>query len=213
MRNIPLLTFAFIAIISKNSFGQSITTGVKLGLNSAFIGGEYANNIDFQHISTFNAGAYAKFDIFGLLALQPELLYTMKGYKEIRTSFPTFATNFNPTWNTSYLEIPILLKLNIPSSSFGIIKPNIFTGPEVAFKLSAKVKDQLPGQLPQEHDVPNTNSTDFGIIFGAGIDINLTITTIMLDIRYDLGIRNVCGSQNSSNILNRVISLNAGIGI
>jgi hypothetical protein len=213
VKTIILLTCAFIVLTSTNSFGQSINTGIKVGLNSAFAGGKYADNIDLQHITTLNAGAYAEFDLFGFLSLQPELLYTMKGYRQIRTSFPTSSTNFIPTWNISYLEIPVLLKLNIPSSSFGIIKPNVFAGPEVAFRLTAKVKDQVMGQPPQGYDVPNINSTDFGIIFGTGADINLPIMTLMLDIRYDLGIRNPYGSQNSSAIVNRVISFNAGIGI
>ena len=199
-------------VISTIGFGQSVSTGIKVGLNFATVGGEYTNGLDLQSITAFNAGVFAKFDLLDLLALQPELLYTMKGYKLAETSIPMFG-NISVTGNISYLEIPVLLKLRIPFSSFGIIKTNIFAGPEVAFKLSAKAKNEINGQPSQTQDIPNTNSTDFGVIFGAGADIDLPITTIMIDVRYDLGLRTLDSSQNPSDIKNRVISINAGIGI
>jgi hypothetical protein len=208
--------------MTTNTSGQSINTGIKVGLNFATVG-QYADGANPQSITTFNAGVFAKFTLLDLLALQPELLYTMKGFKDnyLPEGVPTGSTfppeNIIITWNISYFEIPVLLKLNIPSSSFGIIKPNIFAGPEISFKLSAKQKSKTVGQPSYEQDLTNINSTDLGIIFGVGADINLPIATIMIDVRYDLGMRSVDrtleSAQNPSTMKNRVISVNAGIGI
>ncbi len=203
------LTCIIIVLVSTSSLGQSINTGVKVGLNSATIGGSDASG---QSITSFDAGMFASFNLAGLLALQPELLYTMKGYK---ASYPVLDVigpipfgSGNLTAKISYLEIPVLLKLN--TSSFGIIKPNIFAGPEVAFKLSGKATSGSPSR---EQDLQNINSTDFGIIVGAGININLPITTLMVDIRYDIGMRDLNSYSNPPDIKNRVLSLNAGIEI
>ena len=99
-----LLTGAFIILISTSDLGQSINTGIKVGLNSATIGGEYTNGLNLQSITTFNAGVFAKFDIVGLLAVQPELLYNLKGYKfthPLETELsPTPGPNVTTTGNS-----------------------------------------------------------------------------------------------------------------
>ncbi len=198
-----------ILLISTGGLCQSITTGVKVGLNSATTGGTDGSS---QSITSFNAGMFATFDVTGLLALQSELLYTMKGYK---ASYPVpevigpipFGSGI-VTAKISYLEIPVLLKLN--TSSLRTIRPNIFAGPEVAFKLSSKA---ISGSPSSEQDLQNVNSTDFGIIVGAGININLPITTLMVDLRYDIGMRVLNSSPNPPDSKNRVLTLNAGIEI
>jgi len=209
MKRILFLTCTIVVFISSSGYSQSITPGVKAGLNSATTGGA---NVSSQSITSFNAGMFATFNVAGLLALQPELLYTVKGYK---VNYPV-ADEIGPistgsgtvTAKISYLEIPVLLKLN--TSSLRIIAPNIFAGPEVAFKLSSK---GLIGASSNEEDLQNVNSTDFGIIFGAGININLPTTTIMVDLRYDIGMRVLYSYSNSPDIKNRVLTLNAGIEI
>jgi hypothetical protein len=221
---IKVKTFFFlvcisIIIISTNSFGQSSTEGVKLGLNSATVSGA-TDYISLQSITAFNIGVFVKFDVAGLFALQPELLYTMKGYKLTHNAVndqasPTPQPNFFETANNSYLEIPVLLKLYSPSSTFGIIKPNIFMGPELAFELNGNVKyaSTTSQPLQQDQGITNSKPTDFGIIFGLGADINLPTATLMFDVRYDLGMKALNFSQSSFNIKNKVITLDAGIGI
>ena len=209
MKRIFFLTWIIILIISTSGLSQSMNMGVKVGLNDATAGGANASS---QSITAFNAGVFTTLDIAGLLALQPELLYTMKGYKvQYTVTDGVTPIQFGSgimTGKISYLEIPVLLKLH--TSSFGIVRPNIFAGPEVAFKLTSKA---ISGSPSSEQDLQNINSTDFGIIVGAGINIDLSITTLMVDIRYDIGMRNLYSSANPSDIFNRVASLNVGIRI
>ena len=219
MKTTLFLVCISIATISPNSFGQSRIDGVKIGLNFATVGGA-TNYINLQSITTFNAGVFVKLDVASLFALQPELLYTMKGYKLIHKAVndqagPTPLPDFYVTANNSYLEIPVLLKLNSPSAIIGIIKPNIFVGPEVAFELNGNLKYASTTSQPlrQEEDITDSKPTDFGVIFGIGADINLPTATLLFDVRYDLGMKALNFSQSASNIKNKVITLNAGIGI
>jgi len=209
MKRNLFLTCTIVVFISSSGYSQSINTGVKAGLNIASTGGADASG---QSITSFNAGMFATINVAGLLALQPELLYTVKGYKVnypvADETGPISTGSGSVTAKISYLEIPVLLKLN--TSSLRIIRPNIFAGPEVAFKVRSK---GLIGASSNEEDLQNVNSTDFGIIFGAGININLPTTTIMVDIRYDLGMRVLYTYYNPPDIKNRVLTLNAGIEI
>ena len=164
MQKYFFLIFIIILLISASGLGQSINTGVKVGLNSASTGGKDASS---QSITSFNAGFFASLNVIGLLSLQPELLYTMKGYKvEYPVPLQIGPIPFGSgllTAKISYLEIPVLLKLN--TSSFRPLWPNIFVGPELAFKLSSKA---ISGSPSSEQNLQNINSTDFGIVFGAG---------------------------------------------
>jgi len=219
MKAIFLLTCIGILSFSTICLGQSSIEGIKLGLNYADISGIH-NSLNNQSITAFDAGAFATINIAGLFTLQPELIYTMKGYKLTEQGInnepgPAPAHNIFVTGNNSYLEIPVLLKFNIPSSSFGIVRPNIFAGPEVAFGLSSKVKVQSTDPMEQQGSTEFTNSkpTDFGIIFGAGADFNLLAMTLMFDLRYDMGVKSLSFSSGPLNAKDRVISLDMGIGI
>jgi Outer membrane protein beta-barrel domain len=193
--------------MSTNAFGQSINMGVKAGLNIATVGGRDAGG---QSVTSFNAGIFGTFNVAGLLALQPELLYSIKGYKmsyaELAKIGPVPVGAGDVTSKISYLEIPVLIKLN--TSSFRIIKPNIFAGPEIAFKLNGTM---TAGLSSQGQNITNVTSTDFGIIVGAGADINLPMATLIVDIRYDYGMRVLYSYSNPPDLKNRVLSLNAGI--
>jgi len=219
MKTLILLVTIPIAIISTNGFGQSSTEGIKVGYNLAGVSGvtDYTDN---QPISAFNVGVYTAFNFVGLFAIQPELLYAVKSYKlTYKFVLKDFGGPIAPvntvieTGHNSYLEIPVLLKLNIPHSSLYLVKPSIFAGPEVAFQLTGKVNIERSLQPNDNEDVSNSTSTDFGIDFGAGTDVNLLNVVLMFDIRYDVGLKTLHFSQGPSSIKNRVFSLNIGLGI
>ena len=218
MKTVLFLVFVSMISVSTIGFGQSRIEGVKVGVNFAAING-VTNSLNNQSITALNAGVFTTLDIAGLLALQPELLYTVKGFKLTRVitneGGPTPPQPFFLTGNNSYFEIPVLLKLKFPSSSLGIIRPNVFAGPEVAFGLSSKLTVQSTDPLITEDNGSETNSkpTDFGIIIGADADINLPGVTLIIDVRYDMGMKSLDFSQGPDQIKNRVLTINAGIGI
>jgi Outer membrane protein beta-barrel domain len=217
MKTVLFLMFVSMMSVLTIGFGQSRIEGVKVGVNFAAING-VTNSLNNQSVTAYNAGVFATFEIAGLLALQPELLYTMKGFKltkAIYSSGPTPIPNIFVTGNNSYFEIPVLLKLKVPSSSLGIIRPNVFAGPEVAFGLSSKLTVQStdPSETQGNGNETNSKPTDFGIIIGAGADINLPGVTLIIDVRYDMGMKSLDFSQGPAQIKNRVLTINAGIGI
>ena len=196
-------------------FGQAITPGVKFGINYATLAGADVRNPTTQSITTLNAGVFATFHVGSLFDIQPEVLYTRKGCKASADEEFFFGMNLHieQTGTISYLEIPVLLKLNIPFLSNSIIRPVVFVGPAVSFVLKSKVELEINGESAPEQQFSDLNSSDFGVVFGAGMDFTfLSAITISLDARYDLGLQSINTSSNQKDIRNRVMAITAGIG-
>ncbi|MGB2868920.1 MAG: porin family protein [Bacteroidota bacterium] len=208
-------TLTLVVLILATSFAtsQSLTKGFKGGLNIATLGGADADNADLKSITTFSAGVFFNLSLPGPISIQPEVLYSQKGAK---SSVPGLTV----TYNLVYVEVPVLLKFNIPLAPGSPVKPNIFAGPAVGFLLTAKVKADPPSPpaLPAETDIKDqTTNTDFGVVFGAGLDIDLVALQLTIDARYNLGLTTIDKNGNSSgtkaDIKNRVMSVNVGIAL
>ena len=210
-----LLAVAFLMIAGSTAFSQiSIGKGIKGGLNLATVGGADADKFGtLSSVTQFNGGIFVNIGLPGPLSIQPEVLYTVKGAKIAGTFL---GTPFTSTNTATYVEIPVLLKFNIPLIPGSPVKPNIFAGPAVGFLLSVKSKTEVPGQPTQESDDKSTTeSMDFGVAVGAGVDINLVVVTLTVDARYTMGLKTVdkSASPGPYDVKNRVISVNVGIGL
>ena len=129
-------------------------------------------------------GGFVTFEISDAFAIQPELLYTMKGGKASEGGEDLVV-------KLDYLEIPVLAKFNIPTE--GSVKPCLFAGPAVALKLSAKYKWTGDGES-ETGDVSeigiDVKGLDLGLVFGAGLKAGMGETGgIIVDIRYTLGLQ------------------------
>lgn len=197
---------ALMLLLPNTSFAKGITGGLKIGMNSSTLHGEDVKEMEEDLGEELKskwglcAGGFIRFNISESFAIQPEFLYTTKGAKFEET---IGGETMKYEMNFSYLEIPVLVKLMIPTP--GGIKPSLFAGPALALKLSAKEKLVLAGETLDEEDIEETKDTDFGLIIGAGIDFwNLTV-----DLRYVLGLTTISDVEDEV-VKNGVISLNVG---
>lgn len=175
---------ALMLLLPNSSLAKGITGGLKIGMNSANLHGEAMKELEEELGEVLKSklglctGGFIRFSIGKIFAIQPEVLYTMKGAKFEQTILGETMTF---KMNLSYLEIPVLVKLMIPT--LGGIKPSLFAGPAVAIKLSGKTKLEYAGQT-EEEDIENMKDTDFGLIIGAGVDFG----KLTVDLRYVLGL-------------------------
>jgi hypothetical protein len=197
MKRLTIILFAMVLLFAFSSMAsaQGLTGyGLKAGLNMASFGGDNGD-ADFWEVELdkkmkmgFTAGGFVTYSITEMFAVQPEVFYTMKGVKYEGDDWTT-------TFTYNYLEIPVLAKFTIPTE--GNISPNLFVGPALGINLSAKYKEEYDGQT-EEGDVedypfefggwPKAKSTDFGLVFGAGVDIGMPHSAITIDGRYTLGL-------------------------
>lgn len=114
----------------------------------------------------------------GRVGVMGEILYAQK--KQV-------ATGFTGT-TLQYLEIPILMRVNIGSRSRSGVSVYGLVGPVFDINLKAKLD-------VTDLDVKsNYESLDYGILFGGGIEI----TRFLVEARYNKGLANVFKDTNAS---------------
>ena len=118
----------------------------------------------------------------GRVGVMGEVLYAKKK-QEVDTTATTGSTSLQ------YLEIPILLRINIGSRSRNGVSVYGLVGPVFDINLKAEVNGV---------DVKSAyESLDLGILGGAGVEI----TRFLVEGRYNRGLRNVLKSTNAASIL------------
>jgi hypothetical protein len=202
------LTFFFILLsLTSFSLAQHMQIGPKVGLNIATVTGDDADNLFETSLDSrtgFNAGLFFMYQFNNLFAIQPEAYYTMKG---AATSF----MGADITLKLDYVEIPVLFKVVIPTEGTSL-RPSLFVGPALAFKSGAKIKGEYQGQS-EEIDIDSVvTSTDFSLVFGAGLGFMIGNNELGVDIRYNLGLTTWDDSDDPFDVKNNVLSFNAYFG-
>jgi hypothetical protein len=196
---------ALLLLLVASSQAQ-VGFGVTGGVNFATVGGADVPS-SAKSVTGFAGGAYLEFSIPFLFTIQPEVLYSMKGFTAEET-VSILGNNYNvkATAHLNYIEVPVLIKYTFPVP---VIKPALFVGPSVGILLNAKVKGEVTGFPTQETDIKSsTTSTDFGLVFGASA--NIAILTV--SARYTMGLTTL-DKEGSSKTYNRVWSLMVGVGL
>lgn len=206
MRKLVLLVLSLAIVFPVTSFAQF---GVMGGLNLAKFGGADAavegdETVEPDYYFRFAAGVFATLTLSDVLALRPELLYTLKGAK-YEGSYGGISGKI---WvKLTYIEIPILLQYTIPTDDG--FAPFFFAGPYAGYNLSAKERLQKETlNFDQEEDVKEgIKDFDFGIVFGAGVCINQMFE---ISARYSVGLTSFDDSPNV-DMKNQVMEIRVGI--
>ncbi len=203
---ILLLVLAFAAFAAEPApeAGKGLVGyGLKAGLQLANLSGSGADSLFDISVTKkmkigFGGGAFLTYGFSPMFAIQPEILYVMKGAK-------FEAGGETAKVKADYLQVPVLLKLS-PQTQ-GKIKPYFFAGPFVGILMSAKVSDGTSEDIKD-----NLKSTEFGASFGAGVAFPMTKGAITLDGRYDLGLSKTAKSDKvvDDNIKTGTISFFVG---
>ncbi len=214
MNTIVRMALPLALLIAVPLQAQDITVGVKGGINIADVSTDVP---DFEEIGTssktgFVGGAYANFGLGGVFAIQPEVLYSQKGFKVEDTEFPAEAS-----FKTNYFEIPVLLKAQFPLT---MLRPAVYAGPVVSFETSCKLgltQGDVSVDLDcdsEEADAGDRKKTEFGAVFGANLDLFVGPLVLTIDGRYQLGLTNLNDDSDApdESVKNQVWQFMAGVG-
>lgn len=191
-------TLALVFLTASLSQAQ-VGFGIKGGVNFANVGGADAPP-NSKTLTGFAAGGYLEISLPMLFTIQPEVLYSQKGF----TADENFlGTNVKVTGSLNYLEIPVLLKYSLPVP---VVKPSLYAGPAMGILLSAKGKAEAAGQSQEEDIKSQTANTDFGLVLGASANVAI----INVDVRYTLGLTTI-DKNGTTKGYNRVWSIMVGI--
>ena len=193
MKKVILLLVAIIFVANllnaqenNTDLREKLQFGLKAGANYSNIYDSQAQEFNTEYKFGFAAGAFLALPIGKFIGLQPEILFSQKGYKSTGT-FLTIPYKFTHT--TSYIDIPLLLAIK-PSPFITLL-----AGPQYSFLMNQK--DVFTGgslTVDQEKTFKNDKSV---LCFLGGIDIN--ITQLVLGVRAGWDLQNNNGDGTSTN--------------
>ncbi|AKD02606.1 hypothetical protein PKOR_05060 [Pontibacter korlensis] len=163
--------------------------GIKGGVSLANVHGSDKDKFgNVSNHTSFHAGVFAQFGFGDFFSLQPELLYSRKGFERQDSVF-----------RYDYLEVPVLAVFNITNNF------SVHLGPQVGVMVSAKHEDQ-------EIDLEPYNAFDYG----ASAGLEGQVGRFRLGTRYvhslgDLRKEDSSGNSIDENIMNGVIQVYLGV--
>ena len=202
-------------LIACISFGQTVSIGIKGGLNlSKITSNDGGGNYSTGTLTTFNAGAFVDIN-FGNFSIQPALNYTGEGGTESLDS-PTAYYPGEPSSSSSeakvhlyYLQLPVNLVYHIP-----VAIGNFYfgAGPYVAEGLSGKTTYTNSS----ESQKINFGSADADVRptqFGADAIVGFKLKNgFLINANYNLGLSNDLPSseKNIGSSKSRVFGISIG---
>lgn len=183
------------------ALAQGISLGLKGGVNmSNIVGSGYSGT---KLNTGFSAGGYLTLSLLPSFAIQPEIYYTQKGWKESGT---LFGSAYEGKSRLNYLEIPVLAKF-----SFGVlVKPYFVAGPAFATLLSAPAEVTIGGTTVTGDIDGVLKKSDLGLVLGAGVTTPIKLS---LEARYTLGLSSIDDSGLDVTMKNSNISLLVGYSL
>lgn len=180
MKNLILtgmICLSFISFTKAQTLSPSV--GIKGGVNFTNL---YTEDVDDNNILTsFNAGLFVNLPVSSGVSIQPELNFSRKGSELVYDN--AFASGTTRV-KLNYLEIPVLLKLNLTPNL------NVHFGPYVAYLIDGKATNESnDGSFNFEENInkDDLNEWDYGLSGGVGLDFGST----SLGVRYNYGLQTI----------------------
>ncbi|MHB8156861.1 MAG: porin family protein [Desulfocucumaceae bacterium] len=171
-------TFLLLTLLGMGSLAQGLSFGLKGGLNLSSASGTDAKGS--ESFFGLAAGGYVTLSIIPSIAIQPEILYSQKGYK---LSGDVAGVPWVGEYRINYAEIPVLAKF-----SFGIlVKPYVVVGPYFAIRAGTYWEEtygeiESSGYMNISGNMDGyIKSSDLGYVLGAGVSTSIKLS---FDIRY-----------------------------
>lgn len=207
---ISSLIFA-LSFISINLFAQSNddymerpTFGIKGGLNSSNVYDEQGEDFVADPKLGFVAGGFIGIPLGKFLGIQPEVLYSQKGYQ---SSGAFLGQDYTFTRTTNHLDIPIQLQIK-PISAITIV-----VGPQFSYLLSSKnelkINDNTSGASEEDFNNDNPRKNMLGAV--GGVDVNIGMLVIGGRIGWDFQDNKGDGTSTSPRYKNQWMQFTAGV--
>ncbi|MDT8412269.1 MAG: porin family protein [Vicingaceae bacterium] len=160
------LTFITVNGYAQDDDREKIQIGAKIGMNYANVYDSEGEEFDADPKLGLAAGVFLAIPIGTYIGIQPELMFSQKGFKATGS---VLGSEYKFTRTTNYIDIPIYLALK-PSSFLTIV-----AGPQFSYLMSRKDKFEssfLNTEIEDEFENENIRKNTLGASFGLDININ-----------------------------------------
>ncbi|MEJ8757080.1 porin family protein [Pontibacter sp. H259] len=203
MKSIVLLLFCVTCAFTATA--QTLTIGPRIGVN---LGRQIYDeddsdladfwNEEVQMATGLQAGLVTNVKFSDLFSVQPELLYTVKGYK--------FESNDRiVTGRYDYLDVPVLAKISIGN---GPLQGFVTLGPTFSYWMGGENQFETDnGDFTEDINFDDENDGvenqfEAGASLGLGLAYNTGVGALNLDLRYGAGLSSVYDSDDDAKLRN-----------
>lgn len=205
-----ILSVLMVSITTAVVQAQEDTVNERVGMQIGVkAGANYSNIYDAQG-EEFTAdpklglaiGAYLGIPLGEYLGIQPEVLFSQKGFKGTGT---LLGSTYNMTRTSNFLDVPLFLALK----PIGMV--TILAGPQFSFLMSQK--DTFSNSsitIDQEKEFDNENVRKNIMCFVGGIDINLKHIVLGARAGWDFQTNNGDGTSSTPRYKNSWVQATIG---
>jgi hypothetical protein len=214
MRGTMLMAFLMVFLLAgpamANGYGhpsKAVDLGIKGGINMASLVLDPEDD-DFESFLRFGGGVTLGFNVTPTFGIDLDVLYMMKGAKaeyteESEIEQQEVLCDIEEEYKLDYLVFKPMMRLTLAPTG---ASPYILAGGEIGYLLSAKngweVACQGGQQGDDEEDIKEMiKDLDFGLNFGAGIELPMGTTSLIIEGHYSLGLSDILDSDEDAEDL------------
>lgn len=139
----------------------------RVGLMGGFTSSSTSiKNMDSKSVSLYHVGLTAEIPLLGGFAIQPGLLYQVKGMSADKFNSSTISESLGSfETKVGYLEVPVQVQWGLDLLAF---RPYVLAEPFVGFRLGQSTKGEAADKLKLKD---NLKKVEYGLGVGAGVDV------------------------------------------
>ena len=202
MKESAFLVAALVATAAVSSAqAQNVRLGLRAGANYSNLAGNIKNEATYNNKVGFVGGVMLNAPLIGdgLLSVQPEILYSQKGFENKPTEYTSVLGKQKREGqvNYNYIDVPLLFKAKF----LGFVAE---AGPQYSYLLSAnnRTKTTTPtignptvSEAQDKTDVSALNRNELGYLAGIGYEAT---NGLSLNLRYTGGFSDFVKSGNNT---------------
>jgi hypothetical protein len=163
---------------SDKDFTEELSFGLKAGLNSSNVYDSKGEDFRADSKLGFAAGVFFAIPLGKYMGIQPEILFSQKGFQASGT---ILGSPYKFTRTTNFIDIPVLFALK------PIEYITIFAGPQFSYLMKQKdVFENAFTTVEQEQEFENENVRKNTLGFMGGLDINIKQVVVGTRVGWDL---------------------------
>ena len=184
---------------------EELKVGAKFGGNYSNVYDTEGEEFDADAKFGFALGGYVSIPLGKIISIQPELLYSQRGFQG---TGKVLGFGYDFTRTTHYLDIPILVVFK-PSENISIL-----AGPQYSYLMKQSDDFNNPiANLDIDKEFENDDIRENTFCFVGGVDINVENFVVGARVGWDLFNNNGDGTSTTPRYKNTWVQLTVGFNL
>jgi len=198
MRRSIVTILALVALLAGSGTAEAqVQWGLKGGLNFSNVDSDDAIFGENETRKGVAVGTFMTFGSAAFISWQPEVIFSQLGTEFVNSGVES-------ELKTNYIQIPVLARFNFGAAPGEGMRPHLLLGPYLAINIDCDIDiGDGPGTDCSEEDetaagYPTIKGTDWGGVFGGGLEFSGARGSLYIDGRYNLGLADLFDDESLS---------------